>query len=172
MRIGGCAAVTACESCIFLDKYFNIKLYPYDVNNITKSDYIKFSGIMKPYLRPRITGINKLNTYIDGFSAYLKDQDSTVTLNSVDGSADYNAAKSKLKAQLDKGIPVPYLNLYHKDKTFKDYEWHWFMINGYEELENAFMVKAVNYSSGQWLDFDSLWHTGYEKKGGFIIINI
>ena len=30
MRLGGCAAVTACDSCIFFDLYKGTDLYPFD----------------------------------------------------------------------------------------------------------------------------------------------
>ena len=61
MRMGGCAAA-ACESCIYSDKYRGIKgLYPYD--SLTKNDYINFAAIMKPYLKPRMSGIDTLEFY-------------------------------------------------------------------------------------------------------------
>ena len=53
MRIGGCGALTACDSCIYFDLYRGTQLYPYDVNRLTKADYIRFGIEMKPYLRPR-----------------------------------------------------------------------------------------------------------------------
>ena len=30
MKIGGCAALTACDSCIYLDLYKGTELYPYE----------------------------------------------------------------------------------------------------------------------------------------------
>ena len=45
----------------------------------------------------------------------------------------------------------------------------WFLINGYEERDDTLMVKAVTYSSYQWLDLRRLWDTGYANKGGLIL---
>ena len=42
MNIGGCAAVTACDSSIYFDLYRGTRLYPKDMNNITREDYIDF----------------------------------------------------------------------------------------------------------------------------------
>ena len=54
MKLGGCAAVTAMDMSIYLDRINDEKkLYPFDRNNIVIEDYIEFSKIMKPYLRPR-----------------------------------------------------------------------------------------------------------------------
>ena len=33
-------------------------------------------------------------------------------------------------------------------------------------------VKAVTYSGHQWLDFRTLWDTGYESKGGLVLYSI
>ena len=52
MHMGGCAAATACDSCI----YFGLQnekmkpLYPFNIECLTKEDYKAFSQIMKPYL--------------------------------------------------------------------------------------------------------------------------
>ena len=51
MNMGGCAAATACDSCIYFAKYMGMRaLYPYDINNLTKEDYKRFSQVMKPYI--------------------------------------------------------------------------------------------------------------------------
>lgn len=170
MKLGGCAAETACDCCIYLDLYFGTALYPFDKNKLTKEDYIRFGSVMKPYLHPRLSGIDRLDIYTDGFGKYLKDRDSEITLECVEGTTDFEKAKEILKNQLDRGVPVPYLNLNHRDRRFKDYNWHWFIINGYEEFEDSLMVKAVNYSSWEWFDFYELWNTGFPRKGGFILI--
>ncbi|MBE6719777.1 MAG: hypothetical protein E7571_03845 [Ruminococcaceae bacterium] len=172
MRIGGCAAETACECCIYLDKYKGTSLYPFDAQNITKRDYKEFGNVMKPYLHPRMSGIDKLSIYIEGFGQYLADRNSKITLGGIEGSEDASLAKLTLIRQIDSGIPVPYLCLYHKNPRFRDYEWHWFLINGYEQYGDVLMVKAVTYSSWEWLDFDELWNSGRQKKGGLIELRI
>ena len=67
MKIGGCGAVTACDLCIYLAREYGWKqLYPYDPEHVSREDYIAFSRIMKPYLRPRMSGIDTLEIYMDG----------------------------------------------------------------------------------------------------------
>lgn len=74
MHIGGCAAATACDSCIYFAKHMEMEfLYPYDIDKLNKEDYKKFSQIMKPYIRPRVNGVRKLEWYIEGFGKYLRD---------------------------------------------------------------------------------------------------
>ena len=172
MRIGGCAAETACDCSVYLSLYKGENLYPFDINNLTREDYVKFGGIMKPYLHPRMSGIDRLSIYLDGFGKFLKDRGSKITLLGVEGDTDEAQARSILKSQIDKELPVPILVLYHNNPRMKDYEWHWFIINGYEEYEDVFMVKAVTYSSYEWLDFSELWDSGRAHKGGFIVINL
>ena len=44
MRLGGCAAVTACDCSIYFELYKNTKgLYPFDKQQVTRNDYIKFA---------------------------------------------------------------------------------------------------------------------------------
>ncbi len=170
MRLGGCAAQTACECCIYLDLYMGASLYPFDKNKITKAQYRRFGDMMKPYLHPRLSGIDRLSIYLDGFGRYLQEHGCTITLKGVEGSESAATAKEKLKAQIDAGLPVPYLCLNHRDSRFKEYEWHWFLINGYDEDGDALRVKAVTYSAWEWLDFDALWNSGRVRKGGFILL--
>ena len=68
--------------------------------------------------------------------------------------------------------PVPTLILNHKDKALKDYVWHWFLINGYEETGETLMVKTVTYSWYKWLDLRSLWESGYSSRGGLVLYDL
>lgn len=167
-RLGGCGAETACEICIYYDKYFKTKLYPFDVDNLTKKDYSDFADIMKPYLHPRFSGIDKLSIFTEGFSRFLSERNADIKLTEFDGNSEYKEAEKELKAQIDKGLPVAYLCLKHSDKRFRDYEWHWFIINGYDERETGLFAKAVTYSEYEWLDFQRLWNTGRENRGGMV----
>ena len=68
-------------------------------------------------------------------------------------------------------MPVPMLVLMHKNPKFKDFVWHWFLLTGYEEDGEKFMVKVVSYGSYRWFDFKELWNTGHKRKGGLILFN-
>lgn len=170
MRMGGCGALAACESCIFLQRSKGREgLYPFDALNLTKKDYVKFGMQMKPYLMPRNTGINTLDIYIDGFSDYLLDCGRELRMEPFSGAESAGKAKKVLQEQIDHGFLVPCLLLHHKDRGLKDYDWHWFLLTGYETFEDICMVKAVTYGKYEWIDFDRLWDTGYEEKGGLIL---
>ena len=159
MKIGGCAAVTACDSSIYFDCYKGTSgLYPYEKTALTKKDYVKFGMKMKPYLKPRHTGIDSLEIYMEGFGKYLADKGcDTVHMEPLPGTEDVKKAK------------VPCLVLKHENPLFADYVWHWFLLTGYDTAGEIAMVKAVTYGGSKWLDMNDLWNTGHEKKGGLIL---
>ncbi len=169
MRLGGCAAETACDICIYLDLYQGTSLYPYDIGNLTKADYVHFGSRMKPFLHPRMSGIDKLSIFAEGFGDYLKSVGGSIRLSTVEGTEIYELAKQALIAQIDSGMPVAFLCLMHRDKRFHDYEWHWFLLNGYDAADDRLQVKAVTYSAYEWLDFEALWNTGYANRGGMVL---
>lgn len=172
MRVGGCAAVTACDTCIYLDMYKGSnKLYPFYLDNITKSQYEEFAMQMKPYLKPRYSGIDKLGIYIDGFGSYLHDHGcDNVSLTGFDGSKSCTEARAFVIKQIKAGYPIPYLNLRHKDPAFADFVWHWFLITGYAVFNEVMMVKLVSYGEYIWADFGRLWNLSSGRKGGMIRI--
>ena len=174
MKIGGCAALTACDSCIYLDCYKGMKgLYPFEKTVITKKDYQRFGMKMKPYLRPRRNGVEALDIYLEGLGRYVPDQRcSQVKMEAFAGTEKASRAKEALIAQIDSGLPLPCLVLKHKNPLFKDYVWHWFLLTGYDTAGESCMVKAVTYGEWQWLDMDELWDTGFEKKGGLILYHM
>ena len=129
---------------------------------------------MKPYLRPRMGGIRTLELYLEGFGAYLKDQGvAELKMEGFSGENTFEQAKNAIRHQIDLEMPIPYLLLHHTEKNLKDFEWHWFLLIGYEEEEGTrekMGVKAVTYGEETWLDLKSLWNTGYQEKGGIILL--
>ena len=173
MNRGGCGAVTACDVCMFLagqhDRFRN--LYPYDPHNISREDFIRFAGSMKPYLSPRYHGIDFLETYICGFYDYMKSVNSnTLILEGLAGNVEYEVFAEAITDQIDRGFPVPYLMLMHKDTALDDFNWHWFNLAGYEQTESGLNVTTVTY--GEFLHFSlrNMWDTGHRRKGGIIRI--
>ena len=83
------------------------------------------------------------------------------------GEESYEAAEAFVRRQIDAGLPIPTLILEHKDPAFRDYFWHWFLINGYDDTD-GFKVKAVTYSEYEWLPLEGLWNTGSRRRGGFV----
>ncbi len=174
MNKGGCGAVTACDCCIYFAREFGMtQLYPFDCEDLTREDYISFSKIMKPYLSPRISGINTLEIFIDGLKEYLDDAGcSELSMSALYSDCEYDKYKSAVKAQLDKKLPVPYLNLKHKNPVFDDFVWHWFWLAGYAEAEDIFMIKIISYGEYKWFDLRELWDSGYSAKGGIVLFDI
>ena len=174
MNIGGCGAVVACDISIYLARRFGLDhVYPFSKDTITASEYIRFSQIMKPYLRPRMTGINTLEVWMDGYRNYLKSVGETrISMKGLNSDCSFETMREALKRQIDSSMAVPYLNLQHHNPNFTNYVWHWFWLAGYEEFEDSFMVKAVTYGTYHWFSFPDLWNSGYTKKGGMILINL
>ena len=174
MNKGGCAATVAAESCLLFKKCLGIDtLYPYDAENVTFDDFNRFAMTIKPYIRPRIGGVDRLSLYINGFGKYLRDCGETrISMEGFPGDASEATAKETLIAQIDLGLPVPFLLLAHQDQTLYDFIWHWFLLNGYDRDGESLRVKAATFGEWQWLDFDQLWNTGKDKKGGMILYRL
>ena len=172
MRFAGCAAVTACDSLIYMTLYKNLKnLCPFSTDQLRGRDYVAFFKTVKPYLRPRLMGINRLEIFVAAFKKFLKEH-GTFFLDVLPWSGDHDEQNTvdTIKQQIDRGFLIPYLLLHHKNPNFENYEWHWFLLTGYDEKpDGRFLVKAVTYGAYEWLDFAKLWNTGYDRKGGLIL---
>ena len=94
MRMGGCGAATACDSSIYFARQFHLSaVYPYDPAHLTKESYIEFAHKMEQYLWPRMTGINRLDIYIEGYGRYLSDRGETrLSMSPFDGAESSDAA--------------------------------------------------------------------------------
>lgn len=171
MKLGGCGAETACESSLYFALHMGKdNLYPFDKDYLTRKSYADFGHIMEKYLWPRMSGIDRLDIFVDGYSRYLADRGETgITMDTLDGTASYEQAAAVIRQQIDAGLPVPTLILNHADRSLRDYNWHWFLINGYDETDDSIKVKAVTYSSYEWVDLRRLWNTGYERRGGLVL---
>ena len=168
MNRGGCGAATACDCCINLDLYFGKHLYPFDSQQLTRADYIRFSDVMKPYLHPRQSGIDTLELFIDGFGDYLRHAGELgVSMTPFSGAMAAEAAQAAVLRQIDRGLPIPYLNLKHHSPAFRDYEWHC-----YELSAQGLLVKAVTYGSWRWLNLTELWNTDRAPKGGMVLLEV
>ena len=172
MRFAGCAAVTACDSLIYMTLYKNLKnLCPFSTDQLRGRDYVAFFKTVKPYLRPRLMGINRLEIFVSAFKKFLKEH-GTFFLDVLPWSGDHDEQNTveTIKQQIDRGFLIPFLLLHHKNPNFENYEWHWFLLTGYDEKpDGRFLVKAVTYGAYEWLDFAKLWNTGYDRKGGLIL---
>lgn len=174
LQFAGCAAITASDLCIYSDLYCGTDLYPYDKNHVTEKEYVRFaSDMMKRCITPGLRGVDTLERYLKGFEKYQQKRGvHPYDLEAISGEEDLEKAKESLKVSIHAGIPVVNLTLRHKErKTFEDYSWHWFIFNGYEEKESQFLVKTVSYGKAIWLNFEQLWDTGYDDKGGMILFH-
>ena len=193
MKLGGCGAVTAMESCIYFDIYFGTRLCPIRLfsseedfmlrRDISRKDYIYFSRIMKPYLRPRSRGICTTELYIDGFEKYIAIAESTsendasgkrkhLSMKALSGHESFETAEAAVRMQLSQGYPIPILILDHNNPVFDDYIWHWFLITGHQFIGEHSIIKTVTYGEERWLDFPSLWDTGFSEKGGLVLFEL
>ena len=174
MNIGGCAAVAACDSSIFFMLHKGRReLYPYALADISRKDYVDFTDIMKPYLYPREGGVDRLDLYTDGFGRFLRDRgENAISMSPWPGEHDLSETKDTVKKQIDGGWLIPVLTLQHTHPSMREYVWHWYLLNGYDEQGERFFVKAVTFGAWQWLDFGVLWNTGFDRKGGLVLYGI
>ena len=127
---------------------------------------------MKPYLRPRMSGVNKLWMYTEGFGKYLEDIGEKVEFKEFSGEHTAREAAVFIKKKINEGTPVPYLMLRHEDKKFADFVWHWFLCIGYEETADDLLIKVATYGEATTFSLKELWNTGYKEKGGLIGITV
>lgn len=173
MHAGGCAAVTACDCAIYFEKYFGLRgLYPFDLEKISREDYLRFGKIMERYLYPRWSGVDKLEIYLDAFGRFLSDRNVDLKLSPWSGENNFDDTRQIVRRQIDAGYPLPCLTLKHKEPAFQDYVWHWFILDGYEVRGENFFIKAVSYGVGRWFDLEKLWDTGFTQKGGLILFEL
>ena len=121
MNKGGCACVTACDSFVYMRKYLGKdKLYPYDIENVNSLDYVDFSNDVKPYLRPRWTGIDRLEIYVDGVSDFLEDIDEhSISLSEFSGDNSIEDAIKVVKDRIEKKCLCPCSYLCIKTRNSK-----------------------------------------------------
>ena len=191
MHIGGCGALTMCDFLIYMAKNRGrAECYPYDIGCLSRRNYRKFGMSMKPYLRPRESGIKDLETFIDGARIYLEDCEiDGIELEGFSGEHSYEEAEEAIRASIDRKMPVAMLMLKHRDRRFNFFEWHWFIVNGYDEGTaepgtsdagepgasgagepgGRFMIKAATYGKAHWLPLKEFWDTGHKEKGGLVL---
>ena len=144
---------------------------------IDRDTYIHFTEIMKPYLHPRWSGIDKLYLFTEGLARYYEEQGITeIEMEEFDGGNDVQEAMRRIREQLDQGYPIPCLILNHRNAAMEDYVWHWFLLVGYEVDDQDssgedFMVKTATYSEANWVRLRDLWNTGFPVKGGLILFH-
>lgn len=85
------------------------------------------------------------------------------------------ACESAIYFTIHKGLDLYPFDINHLTvedyKKYKDYDWHWFIINGYKYDSKSFYIKAVTYSEYEWIDLAEFWDTGYERKGGLVLFD-
>ncbi|MBQ7562168.1 MAG: hypothetical protein IJS99_10145 [Synergistaceae bacterium] len=172
MNMGGCAAVTACDVCIYLSRQGKYKnLYDHDSKNLSRWDFVNFAKVMKPYLTPRYHGIDFLETYICGLYDYFHDvNNNSLTLEGLSGGVDYENFSRAVINQINNNFLVPFLLLNHHDLELEDFIWHWFNLAGYEIIDNDIRVLTVTYGEYKWLSLKNLHDSKSERKGGIIRI--
>lgn len=189
MRLGGCGAKTACDLSVYLALYQDEKaLYPFDPEHITREDYVRFADQMRPFLHPRMTGIDRTSIYLEGYGKYLAKCGVTdIRLTSLEGTEDVSRAEAAIRGRIDAGFPVPYLMLYHRNLKYDDYTWHWFICAGYTRRhagdpalpvadrrdleEEGFWIRVISYGREVWFPLTRLWETGFRRRGGLILVS-
>lgn len=169
MHIGGCGALTMCDFLLYMACCRGRKeCYPYEADELTRRDYRRFGMSMKPYLRPRESGIKDLGTFVDGARIYLEDCEiDGIELSMIDGNRPYEEAEAAIRESIDRGVPIAMLMLKNQNSELNFFEWHWFLIIGYEDGD--FRIRVATYGKEHWLPLRDMWESGEEEKGGLVI---
>lgn len=64
----------------------------------------------------------------------------------LDGDKPYEEAEKFVKNAIERNLPVIYLMLRHRDKEFKDLNWHWFCITGYKTEKEEVQQRQIKNS--------------------------
>lgn len=172
MYLGGCGALAACDLSICLARNYQLaKCCPCDAFHMLKKDYVDFSMKMKPYIHPRMGGVTKLSMFTDGCGQYLRDCGYQAEFITCSGDKSYENAKEFVRKAISRNLPVAYLMLRHRDKKFKDLNWHWFSVTGYKIKDGSFFLIYHTYGEKSEVDFERLWNTGMYRKGGMISLS-
>lgn len=174
MKLGGCAALAAVDTCLYLTLFRHVKgLCPVDAFHLTQDSYITFGNIMKPYISPRFHGVDRPELYTEGFSRYLAERGcDRVSMDIFRMGTPLSAAQEVIRKQLDEDMLIPMLHLRPQCKAAEEYEWHWFLLNGWRESEDGFQVKAVTYGSSEWVFLRDLWHETDAANGALILYSL
>lgn len=170
MNIGGCSAVSACEVCIYLAKTMPElrALYPFDPENVTRDDFLKFFEIMFEYIYPGMGGLTSINKFARMLGRYAETTGAKTKISTLSGSAPYAEAEAFAMHAIDAGLPVMYLLLSHSDLKFDEYEWHWFTLTGYEKTEAGMDVTFATWGKQHRFSLKKAWDTGKVWRGGMV----
>lgn len=53
-----------------------------------------------------------------------------------------------------------------ENRAFADINWYWFILNGYEPTGTNLRIVCATYGERRTADFNTLWNTGKEERGG------
>lgn len=170
MKRGGCSAVTACETCIYLARKNNKMqtLYPFDSSHVTKKNFLDFFETMYKYIYPGIRGLTSIGKFRRMLQNYTDTTAASVSITTLDGGCSYSEAKDFIKNAIDSDLPVMYLMLSHIKKEFDEYEWHWFTVTGYRELEDDFIITFATWGKEHTFSLPAAWETKRAERGGLV----
>lgn len=168
-RLGGCSTVTACEISICMARHgVGEALYPYDPYHVTMSQFLDFLQNVFTFVRPGVCGLTSLEQYAQEFDAYATTRNVRLAAECLHGEEPVADAQHFVQSGLQHGIPLACLVLNHKDRSFKDVEWHWFCVTGWEREADQFRLIVGTYGNRYVLDLNRLWDTGHRQKGGLV----
>lgn len=172
MNRGGCSAVTACETCIYLAKSNSRlrALYPYDPQNVTKQDFLRFFELMFRYVYPGIGGLTSIKKFSRMLGKYIATTGVDVDIACLAGNEPYTKAGQFVKEAIDAQLPVMYLLLLHSDKKYNEFEWHWFTLTGYEQSACGLQVDFATWGKKHRFALPEMWKTNKIQRGGMVCI--
>lgn len=168
MRLGGCSTVCACHAAtlIALNDPDRAGLSPLKALDVTRKDFNAFGVTMFKYVYPGFRGMPETAIFEKSFSEYADSVGIKVSYSSLQGDASYEEARAFIEEALSSGKYVQFLLLKHKNKIFDDIEWHWFTVTGINDDTIIFSSFGERCEA----QLSLLWDTGFDEKGGMLIV--
>ena len=88
-------------------------------------------------MTPKIMGYPYAGKWGRAFRDYAAGRGVHITADVYDHWTDWREAFRFIREHIDAGVPVPMLVLYHRAPEMQDEIWHWILVTGYTEPEDA-----------------------------------
>ena len=168
MRGGGCSTVCACHAAtlIALSDPERRAFSPLKSLNVTRKDFNAFGVEMFPYVHPGFRGMPETAMFRESFGKYADSVGCHADYSELQGTASFDEALAFIENAIASDEYVQYLLLRHQDKQFDEIEWHWFTITAID----GSVITFSSFGEKCHADLRELWDTGFDEKGGLIIV--
>ncbi|HAO61960.1 MAG TPA: hypothetical protein DCQ90_08690 [Erysipelotrichaceae bacterium] len=169
-RLSGCGPTAAS----------NLYLYhlPRLDRNRTMEEGLAIMDEIWKYVTPRFGGgVKNTKIFMDGMSAFLRDQGKSFTLDVIDVPKKKELRKPLVEVRefvrqaIDEDLPIAFLNLHNGEEKQLD-AWHWVTVVGIEMSTKDEMYLDI-FDGGKLISVNlDQWYAKTKDGGGFVVYRI